>query len=134
MSKRIYSTDQIKALGDNPNVAKCSNKSITFSKEFKIKAVKAYYQGGQSPNMIFKEAGFDLNVIGRYTPKFRLRDWKKIYKAKGEKGLATESRGKNGGRRSKDKQSTDMEYLQAKIAYLEAENNFLKNLKTKNKT
>ena len=84
--------------------------------------------------MIFKEAGFDLNVIGRHTPKFRIRDWKKIYKAKGEKGLATESRGKNGGRRSKDKQSTDMEYLQAKIAYLEAENNFLKNLKTKNKT
>ena len=133
MSKRVYSPEQLQALRDNPNVAKCSNKSITYSKDFKIKAVKAYYDTGQSPNAIFLEAGFDLNVIGKGKPKSCLRDWKSIYKAKGETGLNTEGRGKDGGRKPKTKESKDIEYLQTKIAYLEAENNFLRNLKTKTK-
>jgi transposase len=129
----MYSPEQLQTLRSNPNVAKCSAKSITYSKDFKIKAVKAYYNTGQSPNAIFLEAGFDLNVIGRSKPKSCLRDWKKIYKAQGEAGLNTESRGKNGGRKAKTKESKDIEYLQTKIAYLEAENNFLRNLKTKTK-
>lgn len=133
MSKRIFTADQIRDLQSNPNVAKCSSKSITFSKEFKVKAVKAYYEEGLSANTIFREAGFNLNVIGKTTPKFRLRDWKKIYKARGEKALNTESRGRQGGKKSADKLD-DPEYLKAKIAYLEAENNFLRNLKTENKT
>jgi transposase-like protein len=132
MSKRIFSEGELETLRNNPNVAKCSSKSITFSKDFKLKAVKTYYEDGQSANIIFRQAGFDLAVIGRTTPKFRLRDWKKIYKTKGETALNTESRGRGGGRRSK--QDDDVEYLQAKIAYLEAENSFLKKLKTKNKT
>lgn len=133
MSKIMYSPEQLRSLRSNPNVAKCSNKSITYSKDFKIKTVKAYYNTGQSPNDIFLEAGFDLGVIGRSRPKSCLRDWKSIYKAKGETGLNTESRGKNGGRKPKTKESKDIEYLQTKIAYLEAENNFLRNLKTKTK-
>lgn len=133
MSKRIFSEEELKVLRSNPNVAKCSNKSITFSREFKLNAVKAYYEQGHSANSIFKQAGFDLNVIGKTTPKFRMRDWKKIYKTKGETALNTESRGRGGGRRSKP-QATDIEYLKAKVAYLEAENDFLKKLKTKNKT
>ena len=133
MNKQTYSPEQLQALRNNPNVAKCSTKSITYSKDFKLRAVKAYYSTGQSPNTIFLEAGFDLNVIGRSRPKSCLRDWKKIYKIQGETGLTIESRGKNGGRKPKTKESKDIEYLQTKIAYLEAENNFLRNLKTKTK-
>lgn len=130
MSIRIYSDEQVKDLQANPNVAKCSNNSITYSKDFKIKAVKTNQETGKGPNTIFLEAGFDLRVIGKRKPKSCLRLWKKIYQAKGEKGLATESR----GRKIKDQPLVDLEYLQAKVAYLEAENNFLRNLKTKNKT
>lgn len=133
MSKRIFSEEELKVLRNNPNVAGCSSKSVTFSKDFKVKAVKSYYEQGQSANSIFRQAGFDLTVIGRTTPKFRLRDWKKIYKTKGVTALNTETRGRSGGRRSKY-QANDVEYLQAKIAYLEAENAFLRKLKTKNKT
>lgn len=133
MSKRIFSEEQLKVLHANPNIAKCSEKSITFSRQFKLHAVKAYYEQGQSANSIFKQAGFDLNVIGKATPKFRMRDWKKIYKTKGETALNTESRGRSGGKRSA-RAPDDVEYLQAKVAYLEAENAFLKKLKTKNKT
>jgi transposase-like protein len=134
MSKFRYSEEQVKALEANPNVKKCSSKSITYSKDFKIKAVKAWLEEGQSPNAIFKRAGLDPDVIGQWRPENCLKLWRKIYKAHGEAGLTNENRGKNGGRRPKDKQSSDVEYLQAKVAYLEAENNFLRNLKTKNKT
>jgi len=134
MSKLRYSEEQVKALRANPNVKKCSTKAITYGKDFKVRAVKAWLEEGQSPNTIFKRAGLDPLVIGEWRPENCLRLWRKIYKAHGEAGLAKENRGNNGGRKSKDKQSSDVEYLQAKIAYLEAENNFLRNLKTKNKT
>lgn len=133
MSKFRYSEEQVKNLQANPNVKKCSSKSITYSKDFKIRAVKAWLEEGQSPKIIFKRAGLDSAVIGEWKPENCLKLWRKIYQVHGEKGLAEENRGKNGGRKSKGKPSADMEYLQAKVAYLEAENNFLRNLKTKNK-
>jgi transposase len=132
MANIVYSADQVKALGANPNVKKCSNKSITYNKDFKIKAVKAFYEG-QSANAIFKLAGLDPAIIGKWKPRACLKLWKRTYKTLGEAGFARENRGRGGGRRPKDKQSTDLEHLQTKIAYLEAENNFLRNLKTKTK-
>lgn len=134
MSKLRYSEEQLKALRTNPNIKKCSSKSITYSPDFKVKAVKAWLKEGQSPNTIFKRAGLDPAVIGHWRPKNCLRLWRKKYQAHGETGFTTENRGKNGGRKGKDSQSRDVEYLQAKVAYLEAENDFLKKLKTKNKT
>ena len=125
MHRTIYSEDQIKILQTNPNVEKCSAKSITYSKEFKIKAVKDYYEQGQSSNGIFRAAGFDIALIGLGNPKSRLRDWRRIYKALGEEGLAKENRG-----RSKKKKPRcsyrDIIYLQNKVAHLEAENNILR--------
>lgn len=40
MSKRIFSEEQIKELLQNPNVEKCSEKSIGYKKEFKLSASK----------------------------------------------------------------------------------------------
>jgi transposase-like protein len=134
MSKQRYSEEQARIIQANPNVKNCSSKSITYSKDFKIKAVKAWLEEGQSPNTIFKQAGLDPSLIGMWKPSGCLKLWRRIYKANGEVGLISENRGKNGGRKPKEKPSTDVEYLQAKVAYLEAENTFLKNLKTKNKT
>ena len=132
MANIVYSAEEVKALDANPNVKKCSNKSITYSKDFKLRAVKAFHEG-QSANAIFKLAGLNPTVIGKWKPRACLKLWKRIYKTSGEAGFARENRGRNGGRRPKDKQSADVEYLQTKIAYLEAENNFLRNLKTNTK-
>ena len=134
MSKQRYSEEQVRIIQANPNVQRCSSKSITYSKDFKVKAVKAWAEEGQSPNTIFEQAGLDPTLIGIHKPSNCLKLWRRIYKTTGEEGLISENRGKNGGRRPKDKPSVDLEYLQAKVAYLEAENTFLKNLKTKNKT
>jgi len=130
MSKNTYSLDQIRMLLKNQNINNCTSKSITYTNEFKARAVQEYYQDGLSPNMIFKKARIDLGIIGKMHPKDCLKRWKKIYKTKGE---FKESRGRNGGRKSKGYESEDPEYLKTKIAYLEAENRFLKKLKT-NKT
>jgi len=132
MSKRIFSEEQIKELLQNPNVEKCSDKSITYQKDFKILAVKKYLEG-LSSNEIFRQAEFNLDMIGRKTPKYCLRDWRTIFKTKGLQELLIETRGKGGGR-PKVNWSTEKEkikYLETKIAYLKAENDFLAKLRKK---
>lgn len=137
MSKRIFSKDQIRELLTNPNVSRCSNKSITYNKTFKVLAVKKYYKEGCSPNMIFKEAGFNMDMIGKYTPKRCLYGWKKIYKSEGEDKLRVETRGKhNKGGRPKMKGLTDAEKIkrmEIEIAYLKAENDFFMKLRAAKK-
>lgn len=128
----MFTAEQIDLLLANKNVSKCSSKSITYKKEFKIWAVKKYFNEGYSPNMIFEEAGFDINIIGRHKPKGRLKEWRKIYEQLGEQGLLEENRGKHGGRKKELHFKNDKEkikYLEAKIAYMNAENDFLAKLR-----
>ena len=128
----MFNPKQIRELLNNNNVVRCSSKSITFSGDFKLRAVKKYYEDGCSPNMIFEEAGFDLRVMGRDKPKQCLKRWREIYNRKGEKELMKENRGGDGGRKSKIKFKNDKEeikYLKAKIAYIDAENDFLAKLR-----
>jgi len=133
MSKRIFSEDQIRELLSNPNVSRCSNKSITYSKNFKVSAVKQYYEEGYNARIIFKQAGFNLSVIGKDTPKDRLAQWRRIYRTRGESRLNTETRGKHnkGGRpRIKDLTDSDrIKRMEIEIAYLKAENDFLAKLR-----
>ncbi len=98
MNKPKFSQEQMHALQNNYNVVKCSDKTITYAKDFKIEAVRQYYEEGMTPMMIFREAGFDSNVIGKDTPKNCLRDWRRIFQLKGAKGLNVEMRGRGGGR------------------------------------
>jgi len=135
MSKRIFNEEQITMLSNNNNVTKCSEKSITYSRQFKINAVKQYHEKGLSSSQIFTEAGFDLSVIGRKTPKDRVSDWNTIYRIKGEGGLV-ETRGGGGGR-PKTKDITPeyrIKRLEAEVAYLKAENDFLAKLRAKRRT
>jgi hypothetical protein len=84
-----------------------------------------------SAKEIFKEAGFDWNVLGKDTPRYRIRDWRKVFRIKGIEGLSVEARGKGGGR-PKTKWSSDKEKikdLEIQISYLKAENDFLAKLR-----
>lgn len=133
MSKRRFTAEQIADLRKNANVAKCSDKAITYGKDFKAQAVKQYLDEGASAKQIFKAAGFDLNVIGKNTPKECLGRWCQVFKIKGINELRTETRGRGGGR-PRVKELTDakkIEYLEAKVAYLKAENDFLAKLRAK---
>jgi len=134
MSKRIFTKEQIEDLTRNPNVARCSEKSITYSKNFKIKAIELHNEQGLSSSEIFRQSGFNLNVIGRKIPKECLKRWKKIYKSKGADGLSEKRGTNNPNGRPKTKNLTDAEKikgLEAKVAYLKAENDFLAKLRAK---
>lgn len=134
MSKRIFNEEEIKELSQNPNVERCSEKSISYQKNFKVVAVKEY-QEGFTPIEIFTRAKFNIEVIGRETPERCLQRWRKILKNKGEGGLLFENRGrsKNGGRPKNNWQNDKekIKYLEAKVAYLKAENDFLAKLRKK---
>jgi len=135
MNKSKFTQEQIETLLSNSNVNKCSDKSITYNEAFKIKAVKQYNKEGKTSNQIFREAGFDLEVLGKDVITSCLIRWRRIHKIEGNKGLKKELRGSNkGGGRPKEKWETDgdkIKYLEAKVEYLKAENDFLAKLRAK---
>lgn len=137
MSKRMFTQEQIQALLENKNVVRCSEKSILYHPDFKSKAMKQYYDEGMSPSQIFTEAGIDLTRIGTKAPKECLRRWRETFKTEGVGGLLKDSRGRGRGNgRPKTKDLTDkekIEYLEAKVAYLKAENDFLAKLRADEK-
>lgn len=134
MSKRNLTKEQVKALLRNDCVVKCSNKAIKYSKEFKVLAVKQYNEEGLTSKEIFERNGFDLKITEKDNPKGLLYDWNRKYRDKGVEGLLVENRGKKARGRPKSKGITDkdkIEFLETKVAYLKAENDFLAQLQNK---
>ncbi|SDJ51793.1 hypothetical protein SAMN04490247_2195 [Salimicrobium halophilum] len=130
MSKIMFTEAQRKELETNPNVIKVSDRSITYAPEFKVQAVKENEEG-KSPYHIFVDHGFDMALIGSKKPKQCVRRWRETFKKYGEDGFYTERRGKGSTRRpsSKDLSSEDqLKKAEARIAYLEAELDFVKKL------
>jgi len=132
MIKKIFSKEEVQYLLENVNVTKCSAKSITYSKNFKLTAINQYVEQGLSPREIFRQAGFKLEVIGKDKADDCLRRWRTTFRNKGAEGL-TETRGKGqGGGRPKTRELTDadkIKRLETEVAYLKAENDFLAKLR-----
>ncbi|WP_369682438.1 HTH domain-containing protein [Alkalihalobacillus sp. LMS6] len=130
MSKRIFSTFEQKQLESNANVHHVSDRSISYIPDFKVKAVQENL-AGKGPMAIFIDHGFDLEIIGSDKPSECLKRWRAIYKSYGEEGLYNERRGKGStGRRSSKTLSAEekLKKAEARIAFLEMENDFLKKL------
>jgi transposase-like protein len=133
MSRRIFTKEQIDEMLKNANVSYCSEKSITYTKDFKLLAIRLYEQGFTSSE-IFRKAGFDLDLVGRHQPKECLSRWLELFRAKGEDGLL-DQRGKtsrSGRPRTKGITEADkIKRLEVEITYLKAENDFLAKLRAK---
>ncbi|WP_317987119.1 HTH domain-containing protein, partial [Sutcliffiella rhizosphaerae] len=130
MSRNHFTEHQIKELEKNPNIIYASDRSISYSPSFKLKAVQEYNLG-KTPSQIFMEGGFNLDVIGKEQPKSSLRRWRKTFEQFGEVGFQSERRGKASTGRPTSKNLSAEEKLrkaEARIKYLEAENDFLKKL------
>jgi hypothetical protein len=131
MSTRIFTEEEQKILRNSPHVSKCSERSMTFTPEFKAYAVHASRDERRKPQDIFITAGIPLDIIGRKAPKYCLREWL----AKNPESLKRDGRGKHGnksGRKCKEradisKMTSDekIKYFEARIAYVDAENDFL---------
>jgi transposase-like protein len=132
MKRNALTKNQINELLKNVNVQSCSSVSITYTKAFKLQAIARYAQGSTMKE-IFREAGLDIDLIGKEQPKECLHRWNRLFRSKGEIAL-TEQRGKNARSKPSKKGITDadkIQKLEAEVAYLKAENDFLTKLRAK---
>ena len=128
MSKIIFSKEQIDILNNNQNVKRVSEKSITYSDEFKRAFIEKYLQG-QLPKDIFKDAGFDVTMIGVRRYEQAAARWIKAYRKDGIVGLR-DTRTEKSGRISSKPLSNEQIIIQQqdKIKLLEEQIELLKKL------
>ncbi len=127
MGKNHFSADQIKALSDNPYVKNVSEKTITYTEQFKTEYIERYH-GGELPCTILDSMGFDRKTLGiKRINSIKMR--MKIYgdRIEGPK----DQREVNSGRpRTKSLSPEEMiARLEQKNQLLEQENEFLKKMK-----
>jgi putative transposase len=82
MSKIIFSEKDILNLSKNKYVLKVSEKSITYTNEFKEHFINEYLLG-KFPKQIFKEAGFDIDLIGHSRIESASMRWCATYEKNG---------------------------------------------------
>ena len=63
MGRGNLTEDEIRRLSKNPYVANVNRNRITYTEDFKLLFLKEYYSG-KKPTRIFKEAGFDVSILG----------------------------------------------------------------------
>jgi len=127
MRKNYFTDEQVQQLNMNPYVKKASNKSITYTDDFKITFTKKYLEGNP-PSVILREMGFNPRILGK---KRIDRFVGNIYKYKARGDDFSDQRGINSGRPSLKEELTDKERiarLEHKIKYLKQENEFLKKI------
>ena len=78
MSKITFDKRTIELLKQNPNVVRVSDKSITYSDEFKRFFIDEYLKG-KLPRTIFEEAGFDIKILGVKRYEQAAARWLKAY-------------------------------------------------------
>lgn len=128
MSKKLFSEKGISQLSKNKNIVTVSNKSITYTFEFKKHFIEEYHLK-KLPRIIFEEAGFDVEVLGKKRIQTASNRWRKAFKQNGELGLKDSRKASSG--RPLTRILTDSEKvkrLEAQIEYLKIENEFLKKL------
>lgn len=127
-----YTDEQRKLIEQNDNVVKCGVTGVTFKREFKIKALDLYKEG-KTATQIFRESGFDLQIVGKNFAKNNLKLWKTIVRKKGEQALLKPKIGGGRPRKIQRGDQEELKYLRAQIEYLKAENSFLAKLRAKKK-
>lgn len=86
MSKKIFTEVEILILNKNPYVKHASEKSITYTNEFKVHFIREYLSG-KSPTRIFENAGFNKGMIGYKRIERAASRWKKEYAENSWDGL-----------------------------------------------
>jgi len=124
MNRRTFTKEQTKDLSRNKNVARCGDSSLRYNKTFRMEALRKYNQDGLSAVGIFQEAGFDLEIIGKRTPNRLMNQWNTALMPRPKTQARDEA---VVARRVENRRN--IKTLEAKVAYLEAENRFLARLR-----
>ncbi len=119
MTKMKYSKKQLEKLSKNIHIKSCTQRYITYTDDFKIKAIKLY-NDWLYPKRIFRDFGFPDFVVETEAPKWALKRWRKKIKEWWFTNLVSSKK----WRKKKDnldisKMNKDeyIEYLEAKVAY-----------------
>lgn len=133
MNKHYFTDEELEVLRKNPNIAHCSNKSITFTPEFKHAFATAVKAKEKRTEFILKEMNIPIDIIGMSRFRWSAASWKN----RSIEDLAIERRGCPGvpkpgsGRKKKSIQDIAamsdkerIEYYEARCAYLDEENDF----------
>jgi transposase len=127
--RKKFTDQETEILLKNENILSVSDTNIKYCPEFKLKAIKEY-NDGKFPMQIFMDAGINIEIIGSENPGRCVDRWRRTYKTQGEKGILEEQRGKTGRPRIRELSIEEkLKKAEARITYLEAENDFLKKLK-----
>jgi putative transposase len=126
MSKKRFSEAECEALSQNRYIAKISEKSMTYTDEFKRLFIDQYMLG-QTPREIFEANGFDIGIIGMTRVEQCADRWKKAYEKDGIIGLS-DSRKEASGRPLQRELTPDevIAKQEAKIKLLESQIELLK--------
>ena len=121
MREREFTHEERMLLEGNPNILKVVNSNIIYSDDFKELAIRKHKEG-ISARLIFIEAGIDVSIFPDDYARYAIKRWKSQTKS-----LTAQRR--SGGSRSKKPSNMTHDELEARIAYLEEENDFLKKLR-----
>lgn len=124
MSNTLFTEEQLAALRSNPNVRKATPKSIQFSERFKLDFIDQYDEG-KLPSQIFRDAGFDVEAIGRKRLKRAYANW--LHKRSLGKSVTSGKVGRPLERELSDKEI--IERQRAEIEMLRQENDFLRQIR-----
>lgn len=126
MSNILFDEEQQKQLRANHWVKSVTEKSISFTEDFKVYFINEYNLG-KLPKQIFKDAGFDINMLGDK----RIEQCTARYKRQNKRieGFH-DTRANNSGRRIGKELSIDEEneLLKKQNAMLQQELEFLKKM------
>lgn len=121
MSKKEYTEEDIKILLSNSNVKWCTSKYITFTDDFKVKALESDKQGIYH-RKIFENFWFPNFITNSNTPGESLKKWRFRMKHKGINWLINTKK----WRKTKEifdisKMTKDeyIEFLETKLAFVE---------------
>lgn len=131
MGVNYFTDEQVEILRQNKYVKNVSNKSITYDVSFKEYFI-AEYESGVPPTTIFRNAGFDTDILGQS----RITAFTQRCKAQSVRIDGFKDKREDGTGRPSTKDKTAEELLEIanqKIKVLRQENDFLKRITSLNR-
>lgn len=126
MGMNKFTEAEVFELRNNSYVEKVSTSSITYTKSFKEYFILKHNQGIQ-PMEIFRSADFNPTMLGRSRINNASSRWRR--QALRESGLKDTRKDNSGRPRTSDlSEVEELNLLKNQVAYLKAENEFLKKL------
>lgn len=123
------SESQKRELLKNLNVSKITEKHVSFTAAFKIKAVERYLKG-DSANQIFLDAGIDPSFFKHNYCRSCIKRWYKLASDDGKARLKSDQRGKGATGRPKTTKLSTLSYDELQVI-IEAQKEIIEELKKK---